>query len=94
MNLFGKKQTIAPVVPKESTVDTIKSLRVQLDTLEKREIHIGKKVDMTLAEATQKARAHDKRGQNIGTFILNLLFFIFTLNSLQRKIALMTSDIL
>lgn len=62
MNLFGKKKVIAPVAPKESTVDTIKNLRVQLDTLEKREVHIGKKVDMTLAEATTKARAHDKRG--------------------------------
>lgn len=62
MNLFGKKKAQAPVAPKENTVDTIRSLRAQLDTLEKREIHIGKKVDMTLAEATQKARAKDKRG--------------------------------
>lgn len=62
MNLFGKKKVQAPVAPKENTVDTIKSLRAQLETLEKREIHIGKKVDMTLAEATQKARAKDKRG--------------------------------
>lgn len=65
MNLFGKKKALAPTVPKETTVDTIKSLRVQLDTLEKREVHIGKKVDMTLLEATTKARAHDKRGLSI-----------------------------
>lgn len=62
MNLFGKKKAVAPVAPKESTVETIKSLRVQLDTLEKREVHIEKKVGMTLLEATTKARAHDKRG--------------------------------
>lgn len=62
MNLFGKKQAAVPVAPKETTVDTIRLLRAQLDTLDKRELHIVKKVDITLAEATQKARAKDKRG--------------------------------
>lgn len=62
MNLFGKKKAAAPSAPKETTVDTIRQLRAQLDTLEKRERHIGKQVDMTLADATQKARAKDKRG--------------------------------
>ena len=36
MNLFGKKKVQAPVAPKENTVETIKSLRAQLETLEKR----------------------------------------------------------
>ena len=59
------------MAPKENTVETIKSLRAQLETLEKREIHIGKKVDMTLAEATQKARAKDKRGfENLKDFVI------------------------
>ena len=63
MNLFGKKKKAPePVAPKETTVDTIRNLRLQLETLEKREAHIGKKVDMALEEATTKARAKDKRG--------------------------------
>ena len=60
MNLFGKakKQEYAP---KANPLETIKVLREQLDTLEKRENHMSKKVDMALAEAKQKAGQKDKK---------------------------------
>lgn len=70
MNLFGKKKAVPvaaaagpPVQQKANPVDSIKQLRDSLDTLEKREIHIGKRVDMALAEAKQKAAKKDKRGE-------------------------------
>jgi charged multivesicular body protein 4 len=70
MNLFGKKQSkAAPAAVVANPADTIKLLRDSLDTLEKREIHIGKRVDMALLEAKQKAAKKDKRGLSILVFL-------------------------
>jgi charged multivesicular body protein 4 len=68
MNLFGKKkapaQSAAAAAPRAAnTTDTIKLLRDSLDTLEKRENHIAKKVEAALLEAKQKAAKKDKRGK-------------------------------
>lgn len=66
MNLFGKKQAkgnaVATSTQRINPVDTIRSLRESLETLEKREVHISKKVELALAEAKQKASKQDKRG--------------------------------
>lgn len=61
MNLFGKKKA-APAGPTQSPVDTIKLLRDNLGTLEKREEHIQKKIDAALAEAKLKSQKKDKNG--------------------------------
>ncbi|CEG44342.1 snf7-domain-containing protein [Plasmopara halstedii] len=45
-----------------ATADTIRKLREQLDSLEKRELHIVKKIELQLQEAKQKSAANDKRG--------------------------------
>lgn len=70
MNLFGKKkEQPKPTIPQPSTVttnnavDTIRTLREHADTLEKRELHITKKVEAALAEAKQKAAKKDKKGR-------------------------------
>jgi hypothetical protein len=65
MNLFGKKKNAAPAVAKVNPVDTIRLLRDSLETLEKREAHITKRVDLALTEAKQKAAKKDKRGEEI-----------------------------
>ena len=44
-------------------MEAIRKLRESLETLEKREIHISKRVELTLAEAKQKAAKKDKRGE-------------------------------
>ena len=62
MNLFGKKKTVAPPTQRITNEDTIQLLRASLETLEKREAHIGKRVELALAEARQKAIKKDKRG--------------------------------
>ena len=64
MNLFGRKtQQKAQAPVKVDPVEAIRKLRESLDTLEKREAHISKRVDLTLAEAKQKAAKKDKRGK-------------------------------
>eukprot|EP00742_Colponemidia_sp_Colp-10_P000367 GILJ01000404.1.p1 GENE.GILJ01000404.1~~GILJ01000404.1.p1 ORF type:complete len:224 (-),score=58.93 GILJ01000404.1:237-908(-) len=57
MNLFGKakKKTVNPV-------DSIMQLRETLTTLEKRQLHIEKKIGAQLEEARAKTKAKDKRG--------------------------------
>lgn len=62
MNLWGKKSTPQNNVPKQSPVDTIKMLRDNLLTLEKREEHIQKKMDVALQEAKVKSQKKDKHG--------------------------------
>ncbi|KAG2520900.1 hypothetical protein JM18_006880 [Phytophthora kernoviae] len=62
MNLFGRK-TAAPVrTGPTATAETIRKLREQLESLEKRELHIVKKIALQLAEAKQKSAQKDKRG--------------------------------
>lgn len=61
MNLFGKAKK-ADNVPRANPLETIKMLRDNLDTLEKRENHISKKIDAALLEAKQKASQKDKKG--------------------------------
>jgi len=61
MNLFGKKKQ-ATAAPAPSPMDTIKLLRENLLVLEKREEHIQKKLDQSLAEAKLKAQKKDKNG--------------------------------
>lgn len=65
MNLFGKKKTATPANmggPTQNPVDTIKLLRDNLVTLEKREEHIQKKIEAALQEARQKSQKKDKNG--------------------------------
>lgn len=45
-----------------ATAETIRKLREQLESLEKRELHIVKKIALQLQEAKQKSAAKDKRG--------------------------------
>ncbi|TDH73795.1 hypothetical protein CCR75_006843 [Bremia lactucae] len=61
MNLFGRKSA-APARSPVATADTIRKLREQLESLEKREVHIEKKILLQLAEAKQRSVAKDKRG--------------------------------
>lgn len=75
MNLFGKKkEQPKPTIPQPSAatnnaVDTIRTLRDHAETLEKRELHISKKVEAALAEAKQKAAKKDKKGTPVLLFI-------------------------
>jgi charged multivesicular body protein 4A/B len=64
MNLFGKKKNpnSNDLAPTPSPVDTIKLLRDNLATLEKREEHIQKKIDAALQEAKLKSQRKDKNG--------------------------------
>jgi hypothetical protein len=64
MNLFGtkKKSTQAQAAANVNPVDTIRKLRDNLETLDKREAHIYKKVEAALLEAKQKAAKKDKKG--------------------------------
>uniref|UniRef100_M4BS41 Uncharacterized protein n=1 Tax=Hyaloperonospora arabidopsidis (strain Emoy2) TaxID=559515 RepID=M4BS41_HYAAE len=63
MRLFGRKSAAAPPRPGPvATADTIRKLREQLESLEKRELHIVKKIALQLHEAKQKSAAKDKRG--------------------------------
>lgn len=62
MNLFGRKAAPPVRTGPQATADTIRKLREQLDTLEKREEHIGKKIQLQLEEAKRKSAAKDKRG--------------------------------
>uniref|UniRef100_A0AAV1TM97 Uncharacterized protein n=1 Tax=Peronospora matthiolae TaxID=2874970 RepID=A0AAV1TM97_9STRA len=63
MRLFGRKSAAAPPRPGPvATADTIRKLREQLESLEKRELHIVKKISLQLHEAKQKSAAKDKRG--------------------------------
>ncbi|CAH0477524.1 unnamed protein product [Peronospora belbahrii] len=63
MNLFGRKtSSSAARTGPVATADTIRKLREQLESLEKRELHIVKKIALQLQEAKQKSAAKDKRG--------------------------------
>jgi len=60
MNLFGKAKTAAPAAP--STADSIMTLKNTLDTLEKRQSHLEKKIDAQLKDAKAKSSRKDKKG--------------------------------
>lgn len=60
MNLFGKAKATAPAAP--SAKDSIMTLKNTLDTLEKREAHLEKKIAAQLKEAKAKSGRKDKKG--------------------------------
>jgi charged multivesicular body protein 4A/B len=61
MNLFGKKKQ--PPQPARATpLEAINNLRDNLLTLEKREEHINKKIELSVVEARQKMGKNDKNG--------------------------------
>jgi len=60
MNLFGKAKTAAPAAP--SAKDSIMTLKNTLDTLEKRQTHLEKKIEAQLQEAKAKSAKKDKKG--------------------------------
>ncbi|RLN94534.1 hypothetical protein BBJ28_00006616 [Nothophytophthora sp. Chile5] len=62
MNLFGRKAAAPVRTGPTATADTIRKLREQLESLEKRELHIGHKIALQLAEAKEKSARQDKRG--------------------------------
>lgn len=62
MNLFGRKSAPPVRATPQATAETIRKIRDQLDTLEKRELHIEKKIVMQLEEAKKKSASKDKRG--------------------------------
>ncbi|GMF15419.1 unnamed protein product [Phytophthora lilii] len=62
MNLFGRKSAAPARTGPVATAETIRKLREQLESLEKRELHIVKKIALQLKEAKQKSAAKDKRG--------------------------------
>lgn len=62
MNLFGRKAAPPVRATPQATADTIRKIREQLETLEKRELHIEKKIGMQLEEAKKKSAGKDKRG--------------------------------
>ncbi|OWY98246.1 hypothetical protein PHMEG_00031031 [Phytophthora megakarya] len=62
MNLFGRKSAAPVRTGPVATAETIRKLREQLESLEKRELHIVKKIALQLQEAKQKSAAKDKRG--------------------------------
>ncbi|KAI9917175.1 hypothetical protein PsorP6_013346 [Peronosclerospora sorghi] len=59
---FGRKAAAPQRTGPVATADTIRTLRDQLESLEKRELHIMKKIALQLEEAKQKNAAKDKRG--------------------------------
>ena len=77
MNLFGKKKAEAPRVPRQDPIETIKTLRDNLDTLEKREIHISKKIDACLDEvkSTSFYLKHFFFLKKTCNYIFSLFFF-------------------
>lgn len=62
MNLFGRKAAAPKKANPAATADTIRKLREQLESLEKRELHIEKKIALQLEDAKKKSAAKDKRG--------------------------------
>jgi charged multivesicular body protein 4A/B len=62
MNLFGRKAAPPVRTGPQATAETIRKLREQLDSLEKREAHINRKIDLQLEDAKKKSAAKDKRG--------------------------------
>lgn len=63
MNLFGKKSApSAPVAPRSDPIQVIAKLRDNLDTLEKRENFIAKKMENCVMEAKKKVQKGDKKG--------------------------------
>mmetsp|Transcript_3212 Transcript_3212/g.10626 ORF Transcript_3212/g.10626 Transcript_3212/m.10626 type:complete len:228 (+) Transcript_3212:125-808(+) len=62
MNLFGRKKAGGPSAGSTSPAETILQLRNTVETLEKRQIHLDKKIEQQLGEAKQKMAKKDKRG--------------------------------
>ncbi len=58
MNLFGKKKA----APAPKLNDSIQQLREAMTALDKREKHLEKQREATIADAKKKAKAKDKRG--------------------------------
>ena len=64
MNLFGSRSSNpkpAAAAP-ATTAQSIMKIKETITTLEKREEHLEKKIQLQLAEARQKSAAQDKRG--------------------------------
>ena len=62
MNLFRRKAASSHQNTSSQTAETIKKLRDQLETLEKREHHISTKISLQFQDAKKKSAAKDKRG--------------------------------
>ena len=63
MNFFGFRKATPPAKPNPaSTAETIRNLRDQVETLEKRQLHLETKIALMLEDAKKKSAANDKRG--------------------------------
>jgi len=62
MNLFGRKKTAATTAAAQDPAQTILQLRNTVDTLEKRQVHLDKKIEQQMTEAKAKMQKKDKRG--------------------------------
>ena len=60
MNLFGRKKAAAATAA--DPAQTILKLRTTVETLEKRQIHLDKKIEQQTKEAKEKMGKKDKRG--------------------------------
>ena len=60
MNLFGRKKAAAATA--QDPANTILKLRSTVETLEKRQVHLDKKIEQQTAEAKAKMAKKDKRG--------------------------------
>jgi hypothetical protein len=72
MNLFGRKKQ-APVKQAPNTIEAITAIREQIDTLEKRESFVQKKIDASLKSAIEKK----KKGNNVVVYLFCCLKKIF-----------------
>ena len=61
MNLFGRKKSAAAASGPDPA-QTILKIRSTIDTLEKRQNHLDKKIQQQMAEARAKMQKKDKRG--------------------------------
>ena len=62
MNLFGRKKSPAAPGGPSDPAQTILKLRSPVETLEKRQVHLDKKIEQQTAEAKAKMAKKDKRG--------------------------------
>ena len=62
MNLFGRKKSPAAPGGPSDPAQTILKLRSTVETLEKRQVHLDKKIEQQTKEAKEKMGKKDKRG--------------------------------
>ena len=62
MNLFGRKKSAAAPGGAADPAATILKLRSTVETLEKRQVHLDKKIEQQTKEAKEKMGKKDKRG--------------------------------